>query len=436
MITNASLAASMARNASGELFGHPRGLTVLCLTGMWEVFALFGMRTVLVYYLARQLHYSEAAAIQIYALSSAASVILSLVGGAFADRLCGLRRAVLIGALLLGLGQFMLVAEPLLYAGLFLIAAGDGLMKPPLIGQIGLLYADTDPRRDRAFTHFKVGCNIGALLAPILCGIAGQAWGWNWAFVVSGAGMILSAAIYVLGRSALPPDPPRMPILDARDPAGVSVLRSHVAILTFAWIGAAFFWTAYSQLGGTVALWIDGSVDRTLQMGSFRFEVPSAWFQSVNPLLVFVLAPLVTWRWRTHDARASAAIDIRKMTLGAVFLAISFAVLALADRLSAPGITSWMWLVVALVPLTLGELYLEPIGQALFTRLAPRHLVSIFVALWMLTTMAGFVASGWLGNLWDELTPAGYFGAVTALTLTGAAILWLSRRFGNFEVLR
>lgn len=416
------------RDPGKPLFGHPRGLTLLCLTGMWEVFALFGTRTVLVYYLSKQLLFSEADAVSLYALSSAASVVLSLVGAAIADRICGIRRAVVIGALLMAAGQFALVAEPLLYAGLLLLAAGDGLMKPPLVGQIGLLYADDDPRRERAFTLFKVGCNGGSLIAPIAFGIAAQAWGWSSAFVVGGVGMLLSVLTYWAGLRWLPPDPPRKALLDRAALEGVAK-PSAWATLLIAWIGAAFFWTAYNQLGGTIAFWADHDMNRTLQLGESAFEIPATWFQSVNPLMILILAPIVTWLWRRHDTRASAALDVRKMALGTVFLATCFAVLAIGDSTSTGGTAHWIWLIIALVPLTLGELYLEPTGQALFTRLAPKHLSSIFVAVWMLSIMMGFVASGWFGAAWERMTPASYFALVAMTTLIGAAVFLLTRAF-------
>ncbi len=421
-----SPAATLGR--AGLLFGHPIGLSVICLTGAWEVFALFGMRTVLVYYLARDLHYSETTALQIYAISSAASVVLSLVGAMVADRIWGLRRAVVVGALLLAAGNFFLVSESLLFAGLLLTAAGDGLLKPPLIAQIGLLYDNDDPRRDRAFTHFKVGCNLGAFLAPIVCGLVGEWWGWRWAFVAAGIGMVLCACTYVAGRHHVPADPPRVAKASPAERGakqGFGMSRSVFATLSIAWVGAAFFWVTYNQIGGTVAFWAERGIDRTMAVGEHVFTVPSAWFQSVNPLMIFMFAPIISYLWR-RETRATTALDVRRMALGTVFLAIAFMVLA-ADASDGRG--HWFWLVLAIAPLTLGELYLEPVGQALFTRLAPRRLLSTFVAIWMLSIMMGFVASGWFASLWERFAPVAYFACIAAFTLVGASIFLLARRF-------
>lgn len=420
--------------AGRMLFGHPAGLSVLFLSAMWEIFALFGMRAVLVYYLVQQLDFSPRSAVEIYGLSTAAAFFTALIGGALADRYLGARRAAIIGALLMAIGQFLLVIEPMLYAGLAVIALGNGLYKPTMLGQVGSLYATDDPRRDRAYNVYGVGCNLGAIVSPLVCGAIGQAYGWNRAFLVSGAGMILAALIFYAGRRYLAPENTAAVRAQSTDAAGSTsqagapARRHALAVLVVAWIAGVFFWTAYGQIGGTVALWAESGIDRGLQLWGRDFVIPAAWFQSVNPLLIFLLAPLVNWRWARDPTPVGARRDLRKMTIGATQLAAAFLVIA-AVATSDTSPASPMWLLLALVPFTLGELYLNTIGQALFSRVAPRGYVSVFMGIWILTLMLGHAAAGWLGHLWGTLTTAAFFGLVAGIALAGAAILAITRPF-------
>lgn len=409
------------------LFGHPAGLSVLFLSGMWEIFALFGMRAVLVYYLVGQLHFSQQDAVEIYGLSTAAAFFTAILGGALADRYLGARRAAIAGALLMAAGQFLLVLEPMLYAGLAVIALGNGLYKPTMLGQVGSLYAIDDPRRDRAYNIYGIGCNLGAVVSPLVCGAIGQAYGWNRAFLVSGAGMILSAVIFYAGRRYLSQTLPSTSDAKSVAQASTPMRRQAWAVLAVAWIAGVFFWAAYGQIGGTVALWAEDSIDRALQIGSHNFTIPAAWFQSVNPLLIFVLAPCVNWIWARDRTPVGARRDLRKMTIGAAQLAAAFAIIAVATMDGAPGLTSPAWFLLALVPFTLGEIYLNTIGQALFSRVAPAGYVSVFMGIWILTLMLGHAAAGWLGRMWTVLPTDAFFGLIAGIALAGAAILAIAR---------
>ena len=159
--------------------GHPSGLTVVILTGLWEVFALAGMRAILIYYLVKQLAYADADAAQVYSLSMGASFMMSLAGALIADRWLGTRRAVVIGALLMSAGLIGLLARQLLYPALALTVLGSGLLKPSLVAMVGRLYEHDDARRDRAFVLYKAGCNAGAIFSPIVCGVLGELYGWT-----------------------------------------------------------------------------------------------------------------------------------------------------------------------------------------------------------------------------------------------------------------
>jgi Major Facilitator Superfamily len=182
---------------------HPAGLVVVILTGMWEVFALFGMRSVLVFYLTQDLAFSSVSAIQVYSLSTSAAMAMSLVGGVVADRWLGVQRAVICGAIGMAAGHLLLVVPQLLFPALLLLTVSNGLFKPSLVAQMNRLYATNEPARDRAFTLYKAGCNGAAIFAPIVTGIVGTAWSWRAALALCGIGMVISSVIFLAFRRYL-----------------------------------------------------------------------------------------------------------------------------------------------------------------------------------------------------------------------------------------
>jgi proton-dependent oligopeptide transporter, POT family len=396
---------------------------VLFLTGMWEVFALFGMRSVLIYYLTEQLQKPPATAIQIYSTANAACLLMGLAGGFCADRVLGMKRAVVSGAFLMAVGHFMMFFEKALFPGLACIALGNGLLKPTLVAQVGLLYEPTDSRRDQGFSVYKVGCNAGATVAPFICGVLGAWWGWQWAFVIAGFGMLLSIGTYLLGQHWLPSRERRA------DPSRASVVgeisdnsRNGGALLTMIWASALLFWTAYNQVGGTVALWAEYDVDRSFTFRHQLLMIPAPWFQSINPFLIFAVTPLVNWRWGRSAKTSTIGIDLQKIALGMTLMAVSFTILACAAGVTPSVKPNFLWLVLALVPFTIAEIYVDPIGQAVFTRLAAKRLVAFFVSLWFLSYMAGFITAAWLSEVWLVLQHGYYFGVI-ALTAVAGRIL-------------
>jgi proton-dependent oligopeptide transporter, POT family len=396
---------------------------------MWEIFALFGMRAVLVYYLVSDQRFSEPDAVRIYGLSTAAAYFTALLGGAAADRLLGVRRAALIGALLMALGHFLLASGPFLFAALGVIAIGNGFFRPTMLAHVGMLYGSDDPRRERGYNIYAVGCNLGATIAPLVCGALGAAFGWKWAFVASGVGMLISAATLIAGRSTLAAQEWQAPAasLSAIDEHDRST-RGVLFVLAMAWLAGAFFWTAYGQIGGAVALWAQHDVDRTLHFGSAEFVIPAAWFQSLNPLLIFMLAPIVNWLWARDRTPVGVNRDTRNMAMGGAMLAGSFVVFATVAAFTASGAgANPLWVVLAIVPFTLGEFYLDTIGQSMFSRLAPRRLLSVFMGVWMLALMLGHVATGWLGRAWEALQPGAFFGVVAGIALMSTVLLVAGR---------
>lgn len=403
--------------------GHPPGLTIIVLTGLWEVFALFGMRTILVFYLL-ELGYSAGRAIEIYSLSTAAAFAITLVGAVLADRVLGVRRAVLIGATGMAAGHLLLIWPTMLFPALTLVVLANGLFKPSLVSQIGTLYRRDDPRRDRAFLLYKAGCNAGAIFAPIICGLIGQAYGWRAAIALCGAGMCLAALIYLFGNRLIhkvEDDPADVAdVIEASAPSRTGPNRW--ALLPLVFLSGVLFWAAHGQQGGTIAIWASQSVDRGIGWAGGDFTVPAAWFQSVNPVIIVLFTPVLAWLWARRDRRADGRHELRKMAFGALLLSGSFALLVAAAGMAGQGLVTMPWLIAALVLLAVGELYFDAIGQALLVRLAPASLTTVFIGLWFLVQALGLGIAGWLGGTWETMAPAAYFLVVTGLALVAAIV--------------
>ncbi len=411
-----------------KLFGHPKGLTFLILTGIWETSALVGMRTVLVYYLVKQLQMSPRDAIGIYALFSA-SGILGIFGGVAADKVLGLRRAVIFGTLAMAIGLFALPLRPLLYPALLFIAIGNGFVRPTLAAQVGLLYAADDPQRDVAFTNYYVGVNIGALVAPLVYGTVGEFYGWHWSFVAAGTGMLLSLLIYFNAGMLIPRSQPQH-----QQEATCGLSRGdmpNILLLLLVGLAGVFFFSAYGQIGGAIALWADTGVDRGIAMGGWHFTIPVTWVQSLNPLFIILLIPVINLLALRFDRKPAAGREFYKMIIGSLLLALSFLILAMASL--HHGKTSLIWLIISQVPFTLAELYFTPIGLGVFSKYGVRGFAAGALSLWSMAAMIGNAGSGWVGQLWDRLSPAAFFATVAAITLVTTAILPFARRL-SFKI--
>lgn len=411
-----------ALNASAEKtwFGQPRGLTILFLTQMWELFSYYGMRTLLVYYMTKQLLFAQDKASLVYGTYTAMAYFTPIIGGAIADRWLGKRNAVVIGGSIMAIGHFVMAFEPMFYLALATIALGNGLFLPSLPSQINDLYAADDPRRGRAYNIYYVGLNVGGLLAPLVCGTLGELYGWHYGFGAAGVGMFLGLVIYLAGRRYLPPEPPRraLPVAavqDARD----SHRRIWVMLLGVG-LAATIFRGAYEQIGNTLPLWIDTGVDRTW----LGFTIPMTWFQSLNPLLVISMTPLLLMVWRRRANAGRESSPATRMAIGALVVAVAYLLLAAVTALAGDARVSWAWLVAFFVILTLGELYILPTGLGLFAKLAPPRLGATTVASWFLAVFSGSLLAGMVGMLWSRVGHPAFFLILAALAVAAAALLW------------
>jgi len=431
------------------MFGHPKGLVFLFTTEMWERFSYYGMRALLVLYMTKYLLVPEHAgnalglaglksaleavfgpldvqplSSQIYGLYTALVYLTPVFGGVLADRVLGQRRTVVLGAILMAIGHFMMAVEQLFLFALLALILGSGAFKPNISTQVGGLYAPGDPRRDRAYSIFYVGINVGAFLAPLVCGTLGEEAGWHYGFAAAGVGMLIGLSIYLYAMPLLPPDElqkARAAHAEAR-PLDRDEWRAVIAILVL-FVPTALFWATYEQQGNTIVLWADANTDRTIDLFGRSAEIPTTWFLAFNPFMIFAFTPFVVALWARQAARGSEPSTVTKMALGCFGVAMAYLIMAAAGFHAAGGKASWLWLFGFFVIITIGELYLSPVGLSLVTKVAPARILSMMMGVWLATSFIGGLLAGWLGGFWSRMEKPEFFLIVAAIAaLAGAAI--------------
>ena len=444
-----------------DVLGHPRGLTVLFATEMWERFSYYGMRSLLVLYMTKYLlleHHgdhviglatlrsaleailgplgTQPLASQIYGLYTALVYLTPLFGGMVADQVLGQRRTVIIGAALMAAGHFMMAFEPLFLLALTTLIIANGAFKPNIVTQVGGLYASGDPRRDRAYSIFYVGVNLGAFLAPLVAGTLGETWGWHYGFLAAGVGMTIALAIYLCGQDALPRDEPQKTAY-ARDrpggtPPGGALLDSsagpRMLALAVLFIPATLFFATYEQQGNTIPLWADDHTDRIVNLLFWHGEIPVTWFQSFNPVMIFAFTPILVRLWARQARRGTEPSTLAKMAIGCFGVALAYLVMAAAVWAAGGDAASWWWLFAYFVIITLGELYLSPISLSLVSKAAPVRLMSMIMGLWLATSFTGNLLAGWLGTLWSTMEKESFFLMLAAIAGLAGLIILACRR--------
>jgi POT family proton-dependent oligopeptide transporter len=363
----------------------------------------------------------------IYGTYAAFVYLTPLFGGPMADRWLGRRSAVIIGGLTMAAGHFMMASENLFYVALATIAIGSGLYLPSLPSQIDSLYAHDDPRRKSAYNVYYVGINLGAFAAPLVVGTVGEAYSFHLGFAIAGFGMFVGLTTYLAGARYLPPDPRRTPNRSsARRVSGTpdSGLAQRFGLLVGIAAIVVIFRGAYEQFGNTMALWADQGVDRTVNA---TLSIPVTWFQSLNPLLIFLLTPLLVMQWTRHARQGRELASGTKMSIGATIVGLSYffvAATAIWSQQHAVRV-SWPYLTIFIVAMTAGELYILPVGLGLFGRLAPRGLTATVIAVWFSAGVLGNLFAGWLGTLWSPFSHGIFFSIIAAVALTAAFLFAL-----------
>ncbi len=434
------------------IMGHPPGLFVLFFTEMWERFSYYGMRSLLVLYMVDHLFVHPDAgqrvlgfaivkggleaifgplapqplSSQIYGLYTAFVYLTPFFGGMLADRVIGRRRAVILGAILMAIGHFLMAIESLFFPALLFLILGNGAFKPNISTQVGSLYPPGDPRRDRAFTIFYMGINLGAFFSPLVCGTLGQRLGWHYGFGAAGIGMLTGLGVYLLGQHTLAVNFPQR--TESRPPAKEPLTRDEwrrVLALVLLCALNIIFWAIYEQQGNTLQLW----ADRNTNWAILGMNIPSTWFQAFNPLLIFLLAPILNIFWSRQSRRHTEPSSIIKMALGCSLGGASYLIMVLAAHGTGPQEhSSAAWLMGTVFILTIGELYLSPIGLSLVTKAAPAGIVSMMMGVWFLSSFFGNYLSGFLGTFWERMPREAFFLMLMGLGLGGGVAIWLLGR--------
>ena len=470
-------------------FGHPRGLSTLFFTEMWERFSYYGMRALLLLYMtaplsAGGLGFDAAQGGAIYGLYTSMVYMTALPGGWIADRLIGQRRAVLYGGILIASGHFCMAFPSLstFYLGLFLIVLGTGLLKGNVSVIVGQLYGEKDQRRDAGFSIFYMGINLGAFIAPLICGYLGQEIGWHVGFAAAGVGMTFGVIQYLLGSknlgdagvSPVPAGSPAeaaalrrsaaiwgsillalvvvvgggaytglLPITAKQiaDAAGVFLLlvtagffgwlflsggwtpaeKKRLYVIAVLFLAAALFWSVFEQAGSTLNLFADRSTDTTL----FGYPFPSTWFQSLNSLFLIILAPVFAWVWQAMAKRGTEPTSSAKFAMGLVFAGLGFAILIGPARMSEQGVlASPMWLTLTYLLHTIGELALSPVGLSAMTVLAPPRIAGLVMGVWFLATSVGNFIGGRVSSFYESFALPTLFGVVATFAIAAGVILF------------
>ncbi|MFI0470632.1 peptide MFS transporter [Saccharopolyspora sp. 5N102] len=476
-------------------FGHPRGLATLFFLEMWERFSYYGMSAILLYYLYDQtsdggLGLDKPTSSALVSIYGALVFMSGIVGGWMADRLLGMRRAVLLGGLLIMCGHLALAVPgglPALLVSMLLIVVGTGLLKPNASSMVGELYTPADNRRDAGFSLFYMGINLGAFIAPYLVGTLGQQVDYHLGFGLAAIGMAAGLVVYVRGRARLGQagDAPTNPLLAGerrqvalRAAVGIAVLAVVVVVLGATgfltvqvlinavsvlavlllvaysimmlrspktdaversrliayiplFIGAVCYWVVNEQSGSVLAQFADTRTDLEI----FGFAVPSSWFQSLNPIATLVLAPTFAWLWiRLGDRQPTTP---RKFATGLLLGGASFVLMAGPGLLhGVDALASPWWLVASYFVVICGSMCLSPVGLSATTKLAPRAFLAQMMSLWFLASAAAAGINAQLVQFYRAETEVGYFAGVGAAVMAAGVVMhliapWVQRRMGG-----
>lgn len=474
-----------------QLFGHPIGLYVLFLTEMWERFSYYGMRALLVLYMTAStlgedargegLGWTSKEALALYGWYTMLVYVMSIPGGMIADKLIGQKKAVLYGAIILCLGHGVLVLTDLwaFYSGLGLVILGVGLLKPNISTMVGGLYKEGDIRRDKGFSIFYIGINLGSLLATIIVGLVVKEWGWHAGFGLAGIVMVIGLINYIYGQKYLvhvgnfvktKDDPNEISYGKLysklfNSPTQLAITLVLLALSVYGWLtlergyGPLFifltaiiallmmiykelnsqaykdrflvlllsfimvivFWGAFEQAGGLMNLYTETNTDRVL-MG---YEIPTVMFQSLNAGFIIIFATLVASIWAKRKLKGKEASSLFKMAVGIIIMGFGFLFMVFAAmEFEQSGSSSMIWLVLAYLFHTIGELCLSPVALSFITKLTPVKYASLMMGVYFAATGLGSKVAGIVGEAasdFGEYTI--FFGILIFTVIIGALFI-------------
>lgn len=392
-----------------QLFGHPIGLYVLFFTEMWERFSYYGMRAILVLYITAQtvdsnpgMGWSDGRALALYGWYTMLVYVASIPGGIIADKLIGQKKAVLWGGLILVAGHTVLAFQYdwAFYAGLGLIIMGVGMLKPNISTMVGGLYAQGDERRDKGFTIFYIGINIGAFLSSLIVGYVGEKIGWHYGFGLAGIGMALGMGVYLWGQKYLKGvgefiGDEANPDFALKDKPLTKIEKDRMLVMFLSFFLIIVFWGAFEQAGGLMNLYAEQKTDRML--GSW--EVPASWFQSVNAFFIITLGTAVAGFWYKWKMKGKEGSSLFKMAIGIIIMGLGFLFMRFAsEQFESTGSSAMYWLVLAYLFHTIGELCASPVALSFITKLAPAKYASFMMGAYFAATGLGNKVAGLIGE--------------------------------------
>ena len=427
--------------------GEPVALGYLAFTEAWERFSYYGMSALVVLYMTEHLllpghveHVAGLAGLRtliegtpgrlspqalasiIYGSYSGLICFTPLFSGLLADRLLGARATVILGALLLCAGHLALAFDASFLLGLLLLILGCGCLKGNVATQVGALYPrEAEAARTRAFMLFNMGINTGAVAGPIVCGLLAQLYGWHVGFGAAAVIMLTGLVTYLAGWKHLPPDAGRRGAREAaRKPPLTAEEWRTIGLLTFV-IGLTVFQSiAYYQIGNAGMIWVRRMADPSTPFG----PVPTAWFRSIDSFISVILAAPLIGLWRAQAKRAAEPSDYAKLGYGAAIAAASAGLLAVGSLTGPPGEVSPLWPAAAFAGMGIAFLYYWPTLMALVSRRAPAQAGGARLGVIFLSLFVAKTTMGWIGSLYETMSPAAFWGLDAAIAGAGAVLIF------------
>ena len=429
--------------------GHPKGLYLLFVTEMAERFSYYGMRAVFTLYMVAALFTVESAS-EIYGYYTGLVYLTPLLGGYIADRYWGNRRSIIVGGMLMAFGQFLMflsasfvqpaikeaegmidptvnnqLAIICMMGGLFFLILGNGFFKPNISTMVGSLYRPDDQRKDSAFTIFYMGINVGATLGPLTCGIFEGDYlnpmRFKWAFLCACIAMLASTLIFYLLKNKYLMDyegnaigtKPKLQEKTERQQL-TRKEKQHIVVIFIIAAFVIFFWAAYEQAGVSLTYFADQQTDRHI----FGWEMPTSYFQSFPAIFVVLLAPFMNLVWEVLRRFGHEPSSVMKQAIGLAFLSIGYMLIAFGVKDLGPNVkVSMLWLTGLYFIHTLGELSLSPIGLSLVSKLSPKHLASLMMGIWFMSTAVSNMLAGQLATLYPDGSSKSLFGIIEIASL-------------------
>jgi len=452
-------AAQRSAQADDRAFlGHPRGLGFLAFTEAWERFSFYGMQALLVLYMTKALllpgHREQVLLFEpfrrlfggldgqplasaIFGTYAAGVYLTPILGGLLADRLLGKRRTVLLGAVAMAVGHFLMAFDATFLLALLCLVLGSGMFKGNIASQVGALYGPQDLRRADAFQIFYLGINAGVIASPLVVGTLGERVGWHWGFGAAGVGMLVALGIYLAGRRHLPREDTAegraatraaAPPLSRDDWWAVVALLAMIPFLALAIVPNNQIFNAY-------LVWADRAFDLT-----WRGEkLPTTWLVTLDAIVSVAFLALVALFYRWYGKRWKEPDEITKIVIGAAFsVGGTLCLVAAAASAEGGGKIGLFWPVMFHVVNSIGFSHILPVSLALYAKVAPPALNATIVGVYYLTFFLGNSMVGWTGG-WLDRMPTTTFWWMHAAFAGAAGVafllfrLLLRRRFAARE---